>query len=95
MTLAGTDSVEGIGLDGKTLEGEFSVLLVGSDSRAGSVLDDGEEGELNDVNLLLHVSADHQNATVIQTLARLFGRGFYMLNMTAAARIARSLLLPE
>lgn len=65
VTLAGTDSVEGIGLDGKTLEGEFSVLLVGSDSRAGSVLDDGEEGELNDVNLLLHVSADHQNATVI------------------------------
>ena len=26
---------------------------------------DGEEGELNDVTMLLHVSADHKNATVI------------------------------
>src|SRR5690606_38098808 len=66
VTLANEDvDVDGIGLNGKTIEGEFSVLLVGSDSRAGSILDDGEEGELNDVNLLLHVSADHQNATVI------------------------------
>ena len=65
VTLAQEPGVDTVDLNGKALEGEFTVLLVGSDSRAGSVLDDGEEGELNDVNLLLHVSADHQNATVI------------------------------
>ena len=47
------------------VEGELNILLVGSDSRAGQSLDDGEEGELNDVTMLLHVSADHKNATVI------------------------------
>lgn len=54
-----------VGAGSQSLDGELTILLVGSDSRAGSSLDDGEEGELNDVNLLLHVSADHQNATVI------------------------------
>lgn len=67
------DSVETVDLGGETavgvgaqsLDGPLTILLVGSDTRAGQEYDDGEEGELNDVNLLLHVSADHQNATVV------------------------------
>lgn len=48
-----------------SLEGPLTILLVGSDTREGQNYNDGEEGELNDVNLLLHISADHQNATVV------------------------------
>lgn len=54
-----------VGAGAQSLDGALTILLVGSDSREGSVLDDGEEGELNDVNLLLHVPADHQSATII------------------------------
>ncbi len=48
------------------IEGGFNVLIVGSDTRAGQ----GEgfefvDTELNDVNLLVHVSENHQNAVVI------------------------------
>lgn len=49
----------------QAVDGPLTILLVGSDTRAGQSYQDGEEGELNDVNLLLHVSADHQNATVV------------------------------
>lgn len=50
----------------QSIDGAFSILLVGSDSRQGQKsIGDGEQGELNDVNMLLHVSEDHQNATVI------------------------------
>ncbi|MGK0722310.1 LCP family protein [Leucobacter sp. W1478] len=63
--VAPAEDPEAVGAGVQSLEGALTVLLVGSDSRAGQSLDDGEEGELNDVNLLLHVSADHQNATVI------------------------------
>jgi LCP family protein required for cell wall assembly len=45
-------------------EGGFNILLVGSDSREGS----GEKGpssELNDVNILLHVSQDQSNAVAV------------------------------
>lgn len=59
------DSLNAVDAGSKSFDGAMTILLVGSDSRAGSILDDGEEGELNDVNLLLHVSADHQNATII------------------------------
>lgn len=59
------DSIDAVDAGSKSFDGAMTILLVGSDSRAGSILDDGEVGELNDVNLLLHVSADHQNATVI------------------------------
>lgn len=47
--------------------GGFNMLLVGSDSRANSVYSYGEdpESELNDVNILLHVSADHTNAIAV------------------------------
>lgn len=54
-----------VGAGKQTIDGELTILLVGSDSRQGQSLDDGEEGELNDVNLLLHVPADHQSATII------------------------------
>lgn len=60
------NEADGVGVGDQALDGELTVLLVGSDSRAGqSAIEDGEEGELNDVTMLLHVSADHQNATVV------------------------------
>lgn len=49
----------------QSIDGELTIFLSGSDTRKGQSLDDGEEGELSDVNLLLHISADHQNATII------------------------------
>lgn len=58
-------SGDAIGAGSQSIDGELTILLAGTDSRAGQVIDDGEEGELNDVNLLLHVSADHKNATVV------------------------------
>lgn len=49
------------------LSGGFNILLVGSDSRANSAYSYGEDegSELNDVNMLLHVSNDHTNAVAI------------------------------
>lgn len=49
------------------IEGGFNVLLVGSDTRKGQSNNFGEDpgSTLNDVNMLLHVSADHKNATVV------------------------------
>lgn len=47
------------------IDGPITIFLAGTDTREGQLLDDGETGELNDVNLLLHVSEDHQNVTVI------------------------------
>jgi len=47
------------------MNGAFNVLLAGSDSGDGDAKY-GDRGEnLNDVTMVLHVSADHQNATVI------------------------------
>jgi LCP family protein required for cell wall assembly len=47
------------------ISGAFNVLLAGSDSGGGDAAY-GSRGEvLNDVTMLLHVSADHQNATVV------------------------------
>lgn len=50
-------------------DGEFDVLLVGSDGRAGQGTQYGEggdvEGSRNDVTLLLHVNESHDAATVI------------------------------
>lgn len=59
----GNDAPDGAQISAK--EGELNIFLAGTDSRAGQSIDDGEEGELTDVMLLLHVSADHENATVI------------------------------
>lgn len=50
------------------LKGGFNVLIVGSDTRAGQQQGHGygtEKSTLNDVNILVHVSADHQRATAI------------------------------
>lgn len=47
------------------IDGSFNVLLAGSDSGGGNAAY-GVRGEsLNDVTMLLHVSADHKNATVV------------------------------
>ncbi|WP_241993125.1 LCP family protein [Cryobacterium frigoriphilum] len=50
------------------IEGGVNVLVVGSDSRVGqdAVFGDSDSlGTLNDVTMLLHISEDHQNASVI------------------------------
>lgn len=51
------------------IEGGFNILIVGSDRRAGQNgiggSEEEETSELNDVNILLHVSQDQTNATVI------------------------------
>ncbi|WP_017792879.1 LCP family protein [Leucobacter salsicius] len=59
------NSGDAVGAGSQSIDGALTILLAGTDSRAGQTINDGEEGELNDVNLLLHVSADHKNATVI------------------------------
>jgi LCP family protein required for cell wall assembly len=47
------------------MNGAFNILLAGSDSGGGNAAY-GDRGEnLNDVTMLLHVSADHKNATVV------------------------------
>ncbi|MDH6182179.1 LCP family protein required for cell wall assembly [Microbacteriaceae bacterium SG_E_30_P1] len=51
------------------IEGGFNILIVGSDTRAGQNGIGGDEteetGQLNDVNMLLHVSQDQTNAVAI------------------------------
>lgn len=51
------------------IKGGFNILIVGSDTRAGQGglggTEDEVESELNDVNILLHVSEDRTNATAI------------------------------
>ncbi|UOQ57322.1 LCP family protein [Leucobacter allii] len=59
------DSADTVAAGSQSIDGPLTILLVGSDSRVGQSYDDGEEGELNDVTLMLHVSADHQSATVV------------------------------
>lgn len=53
--------------DINSIEGGVNLLVIGSDSRAGQ--GDGygshETANLNDVTMLLHVSEDHSNATVV------------------------------
>ncbi|MCU1513561.1 MAG: hypothetical protein JWO10_651 [Microbacteriaceae bacterium] len=48
------------------IDGGVNVLVAASDSGGGDVTAFGKRGErLNDVTMLLHISADHQRATVI------------------------------
>ncbi|MFO7690428.1 MAG: LCP family protein [Cryobacterium sp.] len=50
------------------IDGGVNVLVVGSDSRVGQDAifgPDDSTGNLNDVTMLLHISEDHQNASVI------------------------------
>lgn len=54
-----------VGASADSLKGAVNILLVGSDSREGQNFDDGEEGELNDVTLMLHIAEDHKSATVV------------------------------
>ena len=52
--------------DISSFETGFNVLVAASDSGGGDVGTYGKRGEhLNDVTMLLHVSADHTNATVV------------------------------
>ena len=59
------DAPPGIG----AYEGGFNILIVGSDTRVGQGgiggSEDDVDGELNDVNILLHVSADQTNAVAV------------------------------
>jgi LCP family protein required for cell wall assembly len=49
------------------IEGGVNVLLVGSDSREGqdAVFGEDEGTVLNDVNMIVHIAADHKSATVV------------------------------
>jgi LCP family protein required for cell wall assembly len=50
------------------LKGGFNVLIVGSDTRDGQAQGKGygtEKSTLNDVNIVVHISEDHQRATAI------------------------------
>jgi LCP family protein required for cell wall assembly len=64
VALANDQKIPDIG----AIEGGVNFLLVGSDSRAGTdanVFDADPGSTLNDVNILLHISADHTNATIV------------------------------
>ena len=64
VALANDQKIPDIG----AIEGGVNFLLVGSDSREGTdanVFDADPGSTLNDVNILLHISADHTNATVV------------------------------
>ncbi len=60
------------------IDGGVNLLLVGSDSRQGQdpVFGTGAdaEGVLNDVTMLLHISQDHKNATVVSFPRDMFVR---------------------
>lgn len=48
------------------IKGAFNVLLVGADNAPGqSSFGEARDGTLNDVNILIHVSADHRRASVV------------------------------
>ncbi|MEY9951898.1 LCP family protein [Leifsonia sp. EB34] len=47
------------------VDGAFNVLLAGSDSGGGNPAYDTRDAALNDVTMLLHVSADHKDATIV------------------------------
>ena len=46
------------------IEGGVNIMLVGSDSRANTGLEE-DGGVLNDVNMILHISADHTSAVAV------------------------------
>ena len=68
VELVGEDSVPDIG----AIEGEVNLLLVGSDSGGGNPAYGEREATLNDVTMLLHISADHSTATVVSFPRDLF-----------------------
>ncbi|WP_448808322.1 LCP family protein [Agromyces bauzanensis] len=68
LTLGNEDVLEGVP-DVGAMEGGVNVLVVGSDSRQGQGMAFGDPEEetavLNDVTMLLHISEDHSNASVV------------------------------
>jgi LCP family protein required for cell wall assembly len=54
-------------VDVGAIEGEVNMLVVGSDTRIDQLTTEGDdtEGARNDVTMLLHISQDHQNVSVI------------------------------
>ncbi|PPF60999.1 LytR family transcriptional regulator [Clavibacter michiganensis] len=54
-------------VDVGAIEGGVNVLVVGSDTRINQLSTEGDdtEGARNDVTMLLHISQDHQNVSVI------------------------------
>jgi len=68
VTLGNEDVLEGVP-DVGAMEGGVNILIVGSDSRAGQGEGFGDPDEetavLNDVTMLLHISQDHSNASVV------------------------------
>lgn len=48
-----------------TFENAFNLLIIGSDTREGQRYNDGVEGELNDVTMMLMVDETHQRADVV------------------------------
>jgi LCP family protein required for cell wall assembly len=54
-------------VDVGAIEGGVNVLIVGSDTRIHQLTTEGDdtEGARNDVTMLLHVSQDHQNVSVV------------------------------
>jgi LCP family protein required for cell wall assembly len=58
----GTEPVPNI----SALKGAFNVLLVGADNAPGQKsFGEKRDGTLNDVNILIHISADHTRGTVV------------------------------
>ncbi|WP_374009089.1 LCP family protein [Leifsonia sp. LS-T14] len=57
----GNEVTPGVG----AMNGAFNILLAGSDSGGGNTAYGDREENLNDVTMVLHVSADHKNATVV------------------------------
>ncbi len=49
----------------RAFEGGFNILAVGADNAEGQFDADARTATLNDVNILLHVSADHQSAVAL------------------------------
>lgn len=68
VTLGNEAVLEGVP-DVGAMEGGVNVLIVGSDSRQGQGMAFGDPEEetavLNDVTMLLHISEDHSNASVV------------------------------
>lgn len=68
LTLGNEEVLEGVP-DVGAMEGGVNVLVVGSDSRQGQGMAFGDPEEetavLNDVTMLLHISEDHSNASVV------------------------------
>ncbi|WP_245560908.1 LCP family protein [Agromyces subbeticus] len=68
VTLGNEDVLEGVP-DVGAIEGGVNLLLIGSDSREGQGGGFGDPDEetavLNDVTMLMHISEDHSNASVL------------------------------